>query len=375
MSLTIESDEFRAADAACVQQFHDRYVAQPLEIRLAGNRRAQELRNVRLRHNDGQTFACFWRRDVERRIIGTPALTFLQGVERSQRCDLAADRDRRILARPHQFHHEAAHFGDRDRTQLRECGALEVARFEKLAEEFDVPRVLLGRARRLPALQAQVSGKLCNPRIGRDVRTHVETPLRHDRSLSHVRPDRSRRARVGEAAVRRADPARHRPPDSRLPPRMRRAGSRRPERRTRFNTTATTTRRFPPTSTTSMERMPRRVSSTSCTGWAARSSVTSASGTWENWRKDAGKFPKSVIGKPDGGWKGERWLDVRQTQILEPIMTARLQMCKAKHFDGVDPDNMDGFENRTGFKISYNQQLAYKFVGRARGARARAHRR
>ena len=82
-------------------------------------------------------------------------------------------------------------------------------------------------------------------------------------------------------------------------------------------------------------------------------------GTWENWRKDAGKFPKSVIGKPDGGWKGERWLDVRQTQILEPIMTARLQMCKAKHFDGVDPDNMDGFENRTGFKISYKQQLAY----------------
>jgi hypothetical protein len=82
-------------------------------------------------------------------------------------------------------------------------------------------------------------------------------------------------------------------------------------------------------------------------------------GTWENWRKDADKFPKSVIGKPDGGWKGERWLDVRQRQILEPIMTARLQMCKAKHFDGVDPDNMDGFENHTGFKISYGQQLAY----------------
>jgi hypothetical protein len=82
-------------------------------------------------------------------------------------------------------------------------------------------------------------------------------------------------------------------------------------------------------------------------------------GTWENWRKDKNTFPKSVIGKPDGGWKGERWLDVRQTQILEPIMTKRLQMCKAKGFDGVDPDNMDGYENKTGFKISYAQQLAY----------------
>jgi hypothetical protein len=82
-------------------------------------------------------------------------------------------------------------------------------------------------------------------------------------------------------------------------------------------------------------------------------------GTWENWRPDASTFPKSVLGHPDGGWKGERWLDVTQTQILEPIMTARLQMCKAKHFDGVDPDNMDGFENNTGFKISYAQQLTY----------------
>jgi hypothetical protein len=67
-----------------------------------------------------------------------------------------------------------------------------------------------------------------------------------------------------------------------------------------------------------------------------------------------------VLGKPDGGWKGERWLDVTQTQILEPIMTARLQMCKAKHFDGVDPDNMDGYQNNTGFKdITYAKQLAY----------------
>jgi len=82
-------------------------------------------------------------------------------------------------------------------------------------------------------------------------------------------------------------------------------------------------------------------------------------GTWENWRPDAGKFPKSVLGKPDGGWPGERWLDVRQTQILEPIMTARLQECKKKGFDGVDPDNIDGYENKTSFNITASQQLTY----------------
>jgi hypothetical protein len=82
-------------------------------------------------------------------------------------------------------------------------------------------------------------------------------------------------------------------------------------------------------------------------------------GTWEKWRPDAGEFPKSVIGKPDGHWKGERWLDIRQTSVLEPIMAKRLDQCKKKGFDGVDPDNLDGYENKTGFPLTYQQQLTY----------------
>jgi len=31
-------------------------------------------------------------------------------------------------------------------------------------------------------------------------------------------------------------------------------------------------------------------------------------GTWENWRPDKSKFPKSVLGRKNG-WPGERWLD------------------------------------------------------------------
>jgi hypothetical protein len=82
-------------------------------------------------------------------------------------------------------------------------------------------------------------------------------------------------------------------------------------------------------------------------------------GTWENWRPDAKEFPKSVLGKPDGGWPGERWLDIRQTAVLEPIMAARMQLCKKKGFDAVDPDNLDGYENNTGFKLTYAEQLTY----------------
>ena len=81
-------------------------------------------------------------------------------------------------------------------------------------------------------------------------------------------------------------------------------------------------------------------------------------GTWENWRSDASKFPSSVLGNPNG-WPGERWLDIRQLSVLEPLMTARFQMCKQKGFDAIEPDNIDGYENDTGFPISAQDQLTY----------------
>jgi hypothetical protein len=88
-------------------------------------------------------------------------------------------------------------------------------------------------------------------------------------------------------------------------------------------------------------------------------------GSWERWRPDAGRFPLAVRGKSNG-WPGERWLDVRQLSVLEPIMRARFAMCARKGFDAVEPDNMDGFENPTGFPISAAQQLTYdRWVARA----------
>ena len=81
-------------------------------------------------------------------------------------------------------------------------------------------------------------------------------------------------------------------------------------------------------------------------------------GTWENWRPDAGQFPSTVLGASNG-WPGEQWLDVSQLSALAPIMSARLQMCAQKGFDAVEPDNMDGYQNSTGFSISAAQQLAY----------------
>lgn len=82
-------------------------------------------------------------------------------------------------------------------------------------------------------------------------------------------------------------------------------------------------------------------------------------GSWEDWRPDKDAFPSEVLGKDYEGWPGERWLDIRKIDLLAPIMRARLDQCKAKGFDAVEPDNMQIYDNDTGFPITYQDQLNY----------------
>jgi len=84
-----------------------------------------------------------------------------------------------------------------------------------------------------------------------------------------------------------------------------------------------------------------------------------SAGSWEDWRPDADRFPASVLGEDYEGWPGERWLDIRQIDLLAPIMRARLDQCASKGFDGIEPDNMDGYANDTGFPLTYQDQLDY----------------
>src|SRR5579872_6144843 len=82
-------------------------------------------------------------------------------------------------------------------------------------------------------------------------------------------------------------------------------------------------------------------------------------GSWENWRPDAKSYPKSILGKPLQGWPGERWVDIRRLNVLGPILSKRVQECKAKGFDGVDFDNVDGYQNPTGFRLNAGDQLRF----------------
>jgi endo-alpha-1,4-polygalactosaminidase (GH114 family) len=96
-------------------------------------------------------------------------------------------------------------------------------------------------------------------------------------------------------------------------------------------------------------------------------------GSWEDWRPDAAEFPDDAIGSEYEGWEGERWLDIRRIDELAPVLGARMDLCKTKGFDGVEPDNIDGYLNETGFPLTADDQLAFnRWLAREAHARGLA---
>lgn len=83
-----------------------------------------------------------------------------------------------------------------------------------------------------------------------------------------------------------------------------------------------------------------------------------SAGSREDWRPDAGSFKASDYGKGVAGWSGENWLDVRSANVRS-IMQKRLDLAVSKKCDGVEPDNVDGYQNSSGFPLTEAHQLDY----------------
>ena len=91
-----------------------------------------------------------------------------------------------------------------------------------------------------------------------------------------------------------------------------------------------------------------------------------SAGSYENWRDDNVTFVNSIKGYNLDGWAGEKWLDISQLDKLKPIMDARFDLAVSKKCDGVEPDNIDGYDNNTSFALSANDQLIYnKYLAKA----------
>ncbi len=83
-----------------------------------------------------------------------------------------------------------------------------------------------------------------------------------------------------------------------------------------------------------------------------------SAGSYEEWRFDADQFEPGDLGNPLDGWPGERWLDVRSNTV-HTIMKNRLDLAALKGCDGVEPDNVDGYTNDSGFNLTAEDQLFF----------------
>lgn len=95
-----------------------------------------------------------------------------------------------------------------------------------------------------------------------------------------------------------------------------------------------------------------------------------SAGSYEDYRPDKDQFPASVKGSPlDPPFQDELWLDTRAKAVRD-IMKTRLDLAKSKKCDGVEPDNVDGFDNDNGFNLTEADQLDYnKFIAAEAHAR------
>lgn len=97
-----------------------------------------------------------------------------------------------------------------------------------------------------------------------------------------------------------------------------------------------------------------------------------AAGLWENWRPDAGRFPRAALGRSPTGWQGQRWLDVRHP-ALRSILEKRLDLCRERGFVGVLLAGLDGYAQDTGFDLKPADQLAFnRWLAEAAHARGLA---
>ena len=58
------------------------------------------------------------------------------------------------------------------------------------------------------------------------------------------------------------------------------------------------------------------------------------------------------------GWAGEWWINTNSANIRS-IMTARIELAASKGCDGVDPDNVDGYDNDTGLDLTQADAIDY----------------
>jgi len=83
-----------------------------------------------------------------------------------------------------------------------------------------------------------------------------------------------------------------------------------------------------------------------------------SAGSYEDNRPDSSQFAANDKGRELAGWPGEHWLQTNSTNVRK-IMKSRIQLAKSKGCDGVDPDNVDGYDNDNGLGLTASDAVEY----------------
>lgn len=83
-----------------------------------------------------------------------------------------------------------------------------------------------------------------------------------------------------------------------------------------------------------------------------------SAGSYEPNQPDSSQSTASGKGKELDGWPGEYWLDTKSANVRN-IMSAHLELAASKGCDGVDPDNVDGYDNGTGLSLTTDDAVDF----------------
>ncbi|KAK7221967.1 hypothetical protein V2G26_009970 [Clonostachys chloroleuca] len=83
-----------------------------------------------------------------------------------------------------------------------------------------------------------------------------------------------------------------------------------------------------------------------------------SAGSYEPYRPDSSRFTSADQGSGLNGWPDETWLNLKSENVAN-IMRDRIALAAKVGCDGIDPDNMDGYDNENGIGLTKQDTIDY----------------